>query len=94
MTNSLEARISKLERLIKESDYTYLEDSAEAAAEDLIYIEDYLNKFKYNDLKDIHGKSLNIGNTKLSTALYKMAQYWIIAKTAIRDIENIAEEHV
>lgn len=94
MTNSLEARISKLERLIKESDYTYLEDSAEAAAEDLIYIEDYLNKFKYNDLKDIHKKSLNIGNTKLTAALYKMAQYWIIAKTAIRDIENIAEEHV
>lgn len=86
--NKLEARIAKLEQLLKESDYTYLDDSASAAADDLIFIEDVLDRLSYNELREMHMKSKDIGNERLSAALYKLAQCWIMCKREISNIEN------
>ena len=88
MNKKLEARITKLERLLKESDYTYLDDSADAAADDLIFIEDTIDRLSYNELREMHMKSKNIGNERLSAALYKLAQCWIMCKREISNIEN------
>lgn len=83
MKSELEYRVSKLEKIINESDFSYLEDSADLASDYLIYIEDVLDKLDYNSLKDAHVKSKYIGNQELSNALFRLAQSWIAAKQAI-----------
>jgi hypothetical protein len=83
MKNELEYRVNRLEKIINESDFTYLEDSANLACDYLIYIEDILDKIDYNSLKDMYTKSKYIGNQELSNALFRFAQCWIAAKQAV-----------
>lgn len=83
MERELERRVRRLENLVNESDFSYLDDSATLAADDLEYIENMLDKLDYESLKEAHIKSKYIGNQELSSALFKLAQSWIAAKQAI-----------